>query len=196
MVCSLSKYQLLTSKRGSVISLSSNSDIFSFEEQLFAAAPMEWGRKELPPLNVRSGSTSFDTINGESMKCVINGHVHPRDTVEIIQYASQFGGATIYCQGVSTADVAIVLRDPENFPVSFVQLLMKSLLKVQELLGPGTYKRGGQWQGKMEKFLMRVEREGYSWSIMIQSSGETCYASKEWPNHAVYNEVLTFKSET
>ena len=104
---------------------------------------MEWGRKELPQLNVRSGSTSFDTINGESMKCVINGHVHPRDTVEIIQYASQFGGATIYCQGVSTADVAIVLRDPENFPVSFVQLLMKSLLKVQELLGPMAHTNEG-----------------------------------------------------
>ena len=161
MVNSLSKNQLLTSKRGNVISLSDKSVVFSFEEQLFKAAPrwlcypsanrdelIEWGRKELPPLKLRNSSVSFDTINGESMKCVINGHVHPRDSVEKIQYASQFGGATLYCQGVSTADVSDVLRDPENYPVSITFKRPTVNEVVVEGAGTaefnGTYKRDGE----------------------------------------------------
>ena len=101
MVNSLSKNQLMASKRGNVISLSGKSVVFSFEEQLFKAAPRRlcypsWGRKELPSLKLRNGSVSFDTINGESMKCVVKGKVRARDIVdEKIQYASQFGGATL-----------------------------------------------------------------------------------------------------
>ena len=129
--------------------------------------------------------------------CVINGHVHPRDSVEKIQYASQFGGATLYCQGVSTADAADVLRDPENYPVSITFKRPTVNEVVVEGAGTaefnGTYKRDGErdgfpcfvkrgrWQGGSERFLLRAGREGYSWSIMIPSSGEKVYASKSIP---------------
>ena len=139
--------------------------------------------------------------------CVINGHVHPRDSVEKIQYASQFGGATLYCQGVSTADAADVLRDPENYPVSITFKRPTVNEVVVEGAGTaefnGTYKRDGErdgfpcfvkrgrWQGGSEKFLLRAECQGLHWTILILSSGKTYYSSKtiSWHRRCTVTET-------
>ena len=101
-------------RSNTVVSISYHSIIFKFADDLLNAVHqsmpplidpsnldelIEWGRKELPPLKFRYGSVSFDTMNGEFLKCVLDGKVHAGDIVEKVQYTcpTQLTTTTLHC---------------------------------------------------------------------------------------------------
>ena len=79
-----------------------------------------WGRKELSPLQFGNGSVSFDIMNGESMKCVLDCTIRPVDIVEKVQYTcpTQLTTATFHGPAIKSRDLAAVLRVTQNYPIS------------------------------------------------------------------------------
>ena len=151
---------------------------------------IEWGRKELPPLlQFRNGSVSFDSMNRESLKYVLDYKVQGGDIVEKVS-CPKF---TAPWHDKSAKDLGCVLRDLKNYPMSitFKRPIVNEI--VVEGAGRkefnGTYKRDGerknafskkgQWQGGTETFLLA--QYGSSWKISIPSNGTPYYWTTPTP---------------